>query len=80
MILSFIAGFLELIAAYILGNKNKLGWLLDIVVDFIWIYLGFLYKEIIGIWIVCVPGLVISVRNYILWSVEEQQQQVDKYF
>ena len=78
MILSFIAGFLELIAAYILGNKNKLGWLLDIVVDFIWIYLGFLYKEIIGIWVVCVPGLVISVRNYILWSVEEQQ--VDKYF
>ena len=75
MILSFIAGFLELIAAYILGNKNKLGWLLDIVVDFIWIYLGFLYKEIIGIWVVCVPGLVISVRNYILWSVEEQQQQ-----
>ncbi len=75
MILSFIAGFLELIAAYILGNKNKLGWLLDIVVDFIWIYLGFLYKEIIGIWVVCVPGLVISVRNYILWSVEEQQQE-----
>ena len=75
MILSFIAGLLELIAAYILGNKNKLGWLLDIVVDFIWIYLGFLYKEIIGIWVVCVPGLVISVRNYILWSVEEQQQQ-----
>ena len=75
MILSFIAGLLELIAAYILGNKNKLGWLLDIVVDVIWIYLGFLYKEIIGIWVVCVPGLVISVRNYILWSVEEQQQQ-----
>ena len=75
MLLSFIAGLLELIAAYILGNKNKLGWLLDIVVDVIWIYLGFLYKEIIGIWVVCIPGLVISVRNYILWSFEEQQQQ-----
>ena len=51
MILSFIAGFLELIAAYILGNKNKLGWLLDIVVDFIWIYLGLSLIVFSGVYI-----------------------------
>lgn len=75
MILSVIAGALELMSSYILGNKQKIGWILEIVVDLIWIYMGFIYKEIIGVWIVCVPDLFISIRNYLKWSQEEQQQE-----
>ena len=72
MIVSVIAGIVELLAAYIIGNKQKIGWLLEIVADIIWIYLGWVHKEIIGVWIICFPDLIISTRNYLKWEKEEK--------
>ena len=73
MIVSVIAGIVELLAAYIIGNKQKIGWLLEIVADIIWIYLGWVHKEIIGVWIICFPDLIISTRNYLKWEKEEKE-------
>ena len=74
MIVSVIAGIVELLAAYIIGNKQKIGWLLEIVADIIWIYLGWIHKEIIGVWIICFPDLIISTRNYLKWEKEEKEK------
>ena len=74
MIVSVIAGIVELLAAYIIGNKQKIGWLLEIVADIIWIYLGWIHKEIIGVWIICFPDLIISTRNYLIWEKEEKEK------
>ena len=73
MIVSVVAGIVELLAAYIIGNKQKIGWLLEIVADIIWIYLGWVHKEIIGVWIICFPDLIISTRNYLKWEKEEKE-------
>ena len=75
MLLSILAGILELIASYILGSKNKIGWLITIIVDLIWIYIGFIYTPVMGVWIVCIPDLIISIRNYLLWKEEEEQDR-----
>ena len=72
MIISVVAGILELLSTYIIGNKEKMGWIIEIVVDLIWIYLGWIYKDIRGVWLVCIPDLFISSRNYIKWSKEEK--------
>ena len=67
ILLSIIAGICELIGGWILGNKNRFGFILFAIGGICWIIVA-IAKTIPGLLIVCVPGLFISVRNYRKWK------------
>ena len=65
--MDYIAGALELIASYLIGNKNKLGFILNFMGCATWIYIAICHS-IYGLLLVVVPAMFINVRNYIKWS------------
>lgn len=65
--MDIIAGFIELIAAWLVGNKNRLGFVLFILSGIIWSEVA-IRTHIYGLLIVCVPMIFINIRNYIKWG------------
>ena len=64
--MDLLAGFFELLGLWIVGNKSNLGFLINILGNCLWIYVGY-RKKVYGLWLVCIPALFINIRNYILW-------------
>jgi len=65
--MDYIAGFLELMASYLLGEKKKIGFLLNVVGAMLWIAIAIDY-EIYGLLLVVVPAVVINFSNYFKWG------------
>lgn len=66
--MDWLAGILELTGLYIIGNKNKLGFILNILCGICWISYVLINKHTFGLLIVVVPALIINIRNYGKWS------------
>ena len=68
--IDIVAGIVEIIAIYIVGNKNRWGWAIGFVCCLLWtIYV--LYNETAyGILIPTIPCMFINVRNFIKWGKE----------
>lgn len=71
--IDILAGMLELVGSYLIGNKNKFGFMLSICCT-IWIYYAIDHK-IYGLLIPTIPGLFISIRNFYKWKREEIKTQ-----
>ena len=67
--MDWIAGILELIALYIVGSKNRFGFLLNLVVATCWISHVYLIRESYGLLVVVIPAIFINIRNYIKWRI-----------
>ena len=65
-----IAGITELIAMYLVGNKNKFGFILGLFCNFLWTYVAFT-TSVFGLLFVVFPMMVINIRNFIKWSKSE---------
>ena len=70
MYLDWIAGILELIGLYLVGNKNRLGFLLNLSCIFFWVLYVCINKTTYGILPVVLTASVINIRNYIKWKKE----------
>ena len=64
--MDIIAGCLELCGNWLIGNKNKWGFVLNFVGCVLWICVAIHFK-IYGLLIVVIPALFINVRNFIKW-------------
>jgi len=69
----WIAGILELCGLYIVGNKNKIGFLVNIVCGLCWISYVIFSMSTYGFLIVVIPALVINTRNFIKWYKEDKR-------
>lgn len=69
--LDWVASGLELTAGWILGNKNRFGFILAILCGICWALYVLMSKSTYGLLIVVIPGLVINVRNWIKWGKED---------
>lgn len=67
--MDFLAGIFELLGGWIVGNKNKLGFVLNALGCLVWIYVAF-SRQVYGLLVVVVPALFVNARNYIRWSRE----------
>ena len=65
--MDYIAGLLELLGSYLIGNKNKIGFLLNILGCILWIYVA-IQTQIYGLLLVVIPAIVINSRNFIKWT------------
>lgn len=70
--ISYIAGVLELIGIYILGNKNRYGFLLNIIGNVLWVTVGIMNPGARGLLIVCIPLFFINIINFRKWGNDEK--------
>ncbi len=64
--IDWIAAVFELSGSWLVGNKKKFGFLLNILGDFVWIYLG-IVSELYGLVAVATVALGFNIRNYRKW-------------
>jgi len=73
--MDFIAGILELTGLWIVGNKNRLGFIINIVCGLTWITYVITNQTTYGLLIVVIPALFINTRNFIKWTKEKQNEK-----
>ncbi len=67
--LDWIATSLSLLAVYLLGNKNKYGFVSFSIANTLWIFLGFFLMDSLGIGIGNIVFLIMNIRGYISWKI-----------
>lgn len=65
--IDLLAGAVDLAGCYIVGNKRKVGFVLNFVGNLGWVYVAFSMR-VYGLLLVVLPALVLNVRNYHKWS------------
>lgn len=66
--LDWAAMTLSLFAVYLLGNKNKLGFISFSVANAIWVFLGFFLMNSLGIGIGNIVFFIMNVRGFFSWN------------
>jgi len=66
--MDYIAGIFEIGALYIIGNKNRYGFIFMICVSFLWIGYVFYNAHSYGLLIPCIPAIFINIRNFRKWK------------
>lgn len=66
--LDWVATSLSLLAVYLLGNKNKYGFISFSIANSLWIFLGFFLMDSLGIGIGNIVFLIMNIRGYISWK------------
>lgn len=72
MHLDFIGAALTLLAVWVVGNKNKAGFLIAIISNIVWITYSISSGHSYGVVMECGPLLFINLRNYYKWKHEER--------
>ena len=62
--LDLFTGIADLVAAYLLGNKNRFGFLLNVFAETAWIYVA-LTHALYGMLIVSIP--VFPLASFLIW-------------
>ena len=71
--IDFVAGAFELCGLWCVGNRWRIGFMLNLVGGIAWIYVS-LKMEIFGLLLVVVPAIVLNIRNYRKWSDDENRK------
>ena len=71
--LDWIAGAFELSGSYTVGNKKKIGFILNLVGCLIWIIVAFT-SGVYGLLLVVVPALFVNIRNFIKWGNKKKKR------
>jgi len=66
--MDWVAGILELIGLWKIGNKNIAGFIFNICCNLCWIIYVLISKNTWGLLLVVIPAMIINVRNIILWN------------
>ena len=65
--LSYLLGVITILGIYLVGKKNKNGFLVTFFSEFLWAYWITITPGAKGLYIVCVVTAIISMRSYLLW-------------
>ncbi len=66
--IDWLAMALSLYAAYLLGNKQKIGFIIFAISNVFWVMLGIFFMSSYGMAIGNFAFLLINVRGYISWN------------
>lgn len=70
--LSWIAGSVDLIGLWLIGSKSRLGFLVNILADFLWIWLAIEVPETRGLLLIAIPAIVVNLRGFLRWKHEKE--------
>ena len=65
--MDWIASIIELAAKIVVGNRNRIGYLIHILSAVVWTFVC-IKERIYGMLIVLIPSTVINVINYYKWK------------
>ena len=65
--MDIIAGILELTGSWLIGNKKRIGFIINIIACSMWVYVAFI-SHVYGLLIVVIPAIFINIRNFKKWS------------
>ncbi len=71
--MDIIAGLIELLGSILIGNKDKRGFICAVLACATWTYVA-ITRNIPGLLIIVIPGLVINIRNYIKWTKDSKNK------
>ena len=66
--MDFIIALVELLGSWVVGNKNKLGFILLMISNISWILYVLINKQTYGLLLVVIPAFFINVRYFIKWK------------
>lgn len=66
--LDWFAMALSLLAVYLLGNKNKYGFISFSIANILWVFLGFFLMNSLGIAVGNAIFLIMNIRGFISWN------------
>ena len=73
-LVSWIASALELCGMWLVGNKNKWGFVIFMVGAVMWTAIGIFSWPVTGILLVVVPAFFINLRNFLRWKKQEKEK------
>lgn len=73
--MSFVAGILTLVGVYLVGDKNKYGFIIALASNIVWIAYSMSTGEAPGVILECAPLTVINARNFYKWHKEEKKKK-----
>jgi threonine/homoserine efflux transporter RhtA len=68
--LDWVAGILELVGLWKVGDRNRAGFAFNIACGLCWVTYVLLSKSTYGLLIVVVPAMAINLRNFIKWGAD----------
>ena len=66
--LDWLAMGLSVLAVYLLGNKNRLGFITFMTANMLWIFVGFVLMQSAGIALGNIIFLVLNTRGFLKWQ------------
>ena len=66
--MDFIAAILELGGKWVVGHKNRYGWLASIGANLCWILYVLMSRSCWGSLLLAVPAIFINIRNFRKWK------------
>lgn len=63
----YIAGLIELFAKYMVGRKDKWGFIVHLISGLLWSYIA-IQMQLWGLLIVTVPAMGLNVWNFYKWN------------
>jgi len=76
--MDWLAAAFELIGAWMVGNKNKNGFILIFFGCLTWVFVALTRPGVSGLLLVVLPALWINIRNYIKWKGEDNVLAVEE--
>ena len=73
MFLHWLAGIFTLLGVYVVGRKNKYGFILAIISNLLWIAYVLICGHTYGIMLECLPLLFVNTWNFIKWRRDERK-------
>ncbi len=70
--LDWLAMTSSLFAVYLIGNKNRIGFLSYVLANALWIYLGVFKMQSFGISIGNIFFLIMNLRGYLKWKKSQE--------
>ncbi len=74
-LLDWLGIFMSLVSVYMLGNKNKWGFIIFALSNVIWIYLGLMMMSSVGMAVGNFIFMVINIRGFIHWGKMEENHK-----
>lgn len=71
--LDWIAGFFELAGLWLVGNKKRWGFILNLLCNMTWIAYVLISKSAYGLLLVVFPAVIINSRNFIKWTKDKNK-------
>ncbi|TQV88180.1 nicotinamide mononucleotide transporter [Aliikangiella coralliicola] len=66
----------SLLAVYMLGNKNRYGFIVFAISNLVWIFLGLVWMNSVGMAAGNFIFLIMNIRGFINWSKEDSESEI----